>query len=114
MEGDYYRYFSEVTTGDETLKMIKEAQRAYDEAINLSNANLLPTHPIRLGLALNYSVFLYEIINNPGSACRFAKQAFDDAIEDLDSLTEDSYKDTTLIMQLLRDNLVLWTTDMEE
>jgi 14-3-3 protein epsilon len=40
-----------------------------------------------------------------------AKQAFDDAIADLDTLTEDSYKDTTLIMQLIRDNLTLWISD---
>ena len=40
-----------------------------------------------------------------------AWQAFDDAIAELDTLSEDSYKDSTLIMQLLRDNLTLWTSD---
>jgi hypothetical protein len=40
-------------------------------------------------------------------------QAFDDAIAELDSLSEESYKDSTLIMQLLRDNLTLWTSDMQ-
>jgi hypothetical protein len=69
------------------------------------------THPIRLGLALNYSVFFYEILNSPDRACHLAKQAFDDAIAELDTLNEDSYKDSTLIMQLLRDNLTLWTSD---
>jgi 14-3-3 protein epsilon len=66
-----------------------------------------PTHPIRLGLALNFSVFYYEILNSPERACHLAKQAFDDAIAELDSLNEDSYKDSTLIMQLLRDNLTV-------
>jgi len=65
------------------------------------------------GLALNFSVFYYEILNSPDRACRLAKQAFDDAISELDSLNEDSYKDSTLIMQLLRDNLTLWTSDMQ-
>ena len=37
-------------------------------------------------------------------------QAFDDAIAELDTLNEDSYKDSTLIMQLLRDNLTVTTT----
>ena len=41
----------------------------------------------------------------------FSYQAFDDAIAELDTLNEDSYKDSTLIMQLLRDNLTLWTSD---
>ena len=66
---------------------------------------------IRLGLALNYSVFHYEIRNEPDKACSLAKSAFDDAIAELDTLSEESYKDSTLIMQLLRDNLTLWTTD---
>lgn len=42
-----------------------------------------------------------------------AKAAFDDAIAELDTLSEESYKDSTLIMQLLRDNLTLWTSDMQ-
>lgn len=41
-------------------------------------------------------------------------QAFDEAISDLDSLGEDSYKDSALIMQLLRDNLTLWTSEMQD
>ena len=68
---------------------------------------------IRLGLALNFSVFYYEILNSPDRACRLAKAAFDDAIAELDTLSEESYKDSTLIMQLLRDNLTLWTSDMQ-
>ncbi len=55
-----------------------------------------------------------EILNSPERACNLAKQAFDDAIAELDTLSEESYKDSTLIMQLLRDNLTLWTSDQAE
>lgn len=116
-------------------------------ASTTAEADLSPTHPIRLGLALNFSVFYYEIMNSPERysyrnlqrkfcnspvfvsfdflsiwnclhgnlfprACHLAKQAFDEAISELDTLNEESYKDSTLIMQLLRDNLTLWTTDI--
>ncbi|EXC22076.1 14-3-3-like protein GF14 iota [Morus notabilis] len=83
-------------------------------ASSTANAELPSTHPIRLGLALNFSVFYYEIMNSPERACHLAKQAFDEAIADLDTLSEESYKDSTLIMQLLRDNLTLWTSDLPE
>jgi len=53
-------------------------------------------------------------LNSPDKACQIAKQAFDDAIAELDTLNEESYKDSTLIMQLLRDNLTLWTSDQQE
>jgi len=79
-------------------------------ATDVAQSELTPTHPIRLGLALNFSVFYYEILNSPDRACHLAKQAFDDAIAELDSLSEESYRDSTLIMQLLRDNLTLWTS----
>lgn len=115
------------------------AHESYKQATEIAQTDLAPTHPIRLGLALNFSVFYYEILNSPDRACHLAKQAFDDAIAELDTLSEESYKDSTvcfamlsmlacaevyandlphptfqLIMQLLRDNLTLWTSDIQE
>lgn len=56
----------------------------------------------------------HQVISNKiFFSLRLAKAAFDDAITELDTLSEDSYKDSTLIMQLLRDNLTLWTSDMQ-
>jgi len=92
---------------------VDDSQKAYQDAFEISKAKMTPTHPIRLGLALNFSVFYYEILNSPDKACQLATQAFDDAIAELDTLNEDSYKDSTLIMQLLRDNLTLWTSDTQ-
>jgi len=83
----------------------------FAKAASTTSINLAPTHPIRLGLALNYSVFLYEVQTLTEPACELAKRAFDEAIAELDTLDEESYKDSTLIMQLLRDNLTLWTSD---
>jgi len=111
MKGDYHRYLSEFQTGATRKESASAALDAYQAASGVASADLPPTHPIRLGLALNFSVFYYEILNSPDRACHIAKQAFDDAIAELDTLSEESYKDSTLIMQLLRDNLTLWTSD---
>jgi len=111
MIGDYYRYLTEAfkTSGDYK----EECNKNYSEAMDLALAHLPATHPTRLGLALNYSVCHYEILDQPDKACDLAKKAFDEAIEKLDSLNDSSYKDSTLIMQLLRDNLTIWNQNDE-
>ena len=112
--GDYHRYLAEFALGDKRKDSADKSLEAYKSASDVAVTELPPTHPIRLGLALNFSVFYYEILNSPDRACHLAKQAFDDAIAELDTLSEESYKDSTLIMQLLRDNLTLWTSDMQD
>ncbi|KAG6402465.1 hypothetical protein SASPL_134659 [Salvia splendens] len=131
MKGDYYRYLAEFKSTDDRKEAADQSLKAYEAATSAASTDLAPTHPIRLGLALNFSVFYYEILNSPerftvkfvfgtdmdvtiARACHLAKQAFDEAIAELDSLNEESYKDSTLIMQLLRDNLTLWTSDLPE
>lgn len=114
MKGDYYRYLAEFKTGAERKEAAESTLVAYKSAQDTAITDLAPTHPIRLGLALNFSVFYYEILNSPDRACSLAKQAFDEAISELDTLGEESYKDSTLIMQLLRDNLTLWSSDINE
>jgi len=111
MTGDYYRYLAEFLT-DKGHDV--KASQFYAEALVIAEKTLKPTHPIRLGLALNYSVCQYEIMKNKKKACELAREAFDKAISKLDELDEASYKDSTLIMQLLRDNLTLWTSDSGE
>jgi 14-3-3 protein epsilon len=114
MKGDYHRYLAEFQQKDARKESSGNALEAYNNAFEVASSTLPPTHPIRLGLALNFSVFYYEILNSPDRACHLAKQAFDDAIAELDTLSEESYKDSTLIMQLLRDNLTLWTSDQPD
>jgi len=110
MKADYYRYLAEFATEQKGEAYVIEANDAYKKATDAA-AELAPTHPIRLGLALNYSVFQYEIEKKKEEACELAWKAFDDAIAELNTLDEDSYEVSTRIMQLLRDNLTLWTSD---
>merc|ERR1712099_135290 len=113
MKADYYRYIAEFSDGDSKSKAAENARLAYADAAAVAEKDLAVTHPIRLGLALNYSVFQYEVLSEPEEACKMARTAFEDAIAELDNVAEESYKDSTLIMQLLRDNLTLWTSDQE-
>lgn len=110
MTGDYFRYLAESVTDQQNDE---KAAEYYKQAFEIAKEELKPTHPIRLGLALNYSVCFYEILKDKKQACELAKNAFDEAISKLDKLEEADYKDSTLIMQLLRDNLTLWTSGEE-
>lgn len=111
MKGDYFRYLGEFM--QDRKQVIDSAQDSYKKASEEAE-KLKTTHPIRLGLALNYSVFFYEILHQPDLACQLAKKAFDNAIQELETLEEDEYRDSATIMQLLRDNLTLWTSDLVE
>lgn len=114
MKADYFRYVAEYSTGDKKNQSAQKALQAYNDAGEVAKSALSATHPVKLGLALNHSVFYYEIMQNPEKACQMARQAFDDAIADLDNVEDEYYKDTTLIMQLIRDNLTLWTSELNE
>lgn len=117
MQGDYYRYIAEYSEGDKKEKAGDNALNAYSKAVELAEAEtggLKTTHPIRLGLALNFSVFYYEVKNDPQKACDLAKKSFDNAIADIEDIQEDYYRDSTTIMQLIRDNLTLWNSELNE
>ena len=94
MKGDYYRYLSEVSSEDTLPEVSQGALKAYEEACTIANEKLDATHPIRLGLALNYSVFHYEVMNDHSRACELAKKAFDEGLQKLDELEDEDYKDS--------------------
>ena len=110
MKGDYYRYFAECTSGDKLKDITAKAKAAYEEANKMAE-ELPSTDSTKLGLALNYSVFHYEILNSPADAIKLAKTSFDSAVSQLEGLDDDQYKDSASILQLLRDNLTLWQNE---
>jgi len=118
MQGDYNRYGAEIA--DDPAKYQQLAGEAYESAHNAGKEtdadgeSLKKTNPILLGLALNHSVFHFEICREPEKAKKLAQEAFDDALAKLDELPEEQYKDSTLIMQLLKDNLTLWSEGDDE
>ena len=110
MVGDYYRYISE-NAKDQLLEDVKQkALEAYQQANEIT---LPPCNPIKLGLALNFSVFHYEVMKNHKAACELADQALQDALEKIDELQEDDFRDAKSIIELLKENLTLWKEEEE-
>ncbi|KAJ1276327.1 hypothetical protein BS78_05G206000 [Paspalum vaginatum] len=112
MKGDYYRYLAEFSTGTEKKATSDQSLMAYQHAMVVASTELSPAHQIRLGLALNFSVFFYEIMNSHERACQVAKQAIDEGNTEIKSAGEGVYKDSALMMQFLRDNLALWMSEV--
>ena len=110
MVGDYYRYIAE-NAKDAKLEEVKnKAKNAYEEA----NAIDLPAcNPIKLGLALNFSVFNYEVLKDHSKACELADNALQQALDKIDELEEDDFRDAKSIIELLKENLTLWKEEEE-
>ncbi|KAF8589659.1 tyrosine 3-monooxygenase [Ramaria rubella] len=113
INGDYQRYLAESATGDHRITLVSKALESYKTAWHIADSQLPATDPTRLGLALNFSVFYFELLESPDRACHLAKYAFDTALESLDDLPEDDAADSIHILQLLKDNLSLWLQQME-
>jgi 14-3-3 protein epsilon len=113
MKGDYYRYLAEFSVGDKNTEVANNSMNSYKQANEL--ATKLPcTNPIKLGLALNFSVFYYEVKNDAKEACKIASDAFDLAIHQLENIEDEQYKDSTTILQLLKENIDMWKADIQE
>ena len=114
MKGDYNRYIAESVEGDLKDKVGKDALSAYQEASD--NAKDLPVlNPISLGLALNFSVFHYEVMNDHDTAIKIASDAYDKASKELPNIDEDAEenRDAVSIINLLKENLDMWKSEEE-
>ncbi|ONK74175.1 uncharacterized protein A4U43_C03F3580 [Asparagus officinalis] len=113
MMGDYNRYLAEIKAGDERKEAAMKTLEAYEEAQKTASCHLGPSDPIRLGLALNCSVFHYEILNQKEKGIRIAQQAFQEAAVDLNKLArgDPTYTERLDIIKLLRRNFTKWISD---
>ncbi|KAL0949922.1 hypothetical protein HGRIS_009950 [Hohenbuehelia grisea] len=117
MKGDYYRYLAEFSQKKDRSRFADLSLNAYKMAYKHALTNLEPMHPTRLGLALNFSVFYHDVRKSPERACHLAKSAFDDAVLTLNSPESggmQNLRDSLMILQLLRDDLILWSAEMQD
>ncbi|KIM90758.1 hypothetical protein PILCRDRAFT_1020 [Piloderma croceum F 1598] len=117
MQGDYYRYIVQFAPKEERDHYAKLSLSAYKSAYKHAIGELEPTHPTRLGLALNFAVYYHDVLNSPDRACHLAKHAFDEGVQCLDqrdnSQRGQDFRDSLMILQLLRDDLILWASEMK-
>jgi len=107
MIGDYYRYKAESASGDNLAQARSGALESYKQAEETSK-ELQACNPIKLGLALNFSVFYYEVMQDNKQACVLAESALQDAMSKIDEVDEETFRDAKSIIELLKENLTLW------
>ena len=115
MKGDYNRYIAEYAENELKKEVTEDALKSYNEATTIAK-NLKVLNSIALGLALNFSVFYYEVMNDHDKAIQIASEALDNANKELPNIDEDAeeYRDTISIVNLLKENLDMWKSEDEE
>ena len=116
LKGDHYRYLAEISKNKEKEynKAIEDAEKIYKEAYEIANKELPVLNNTRIGLCLNFAVFYYEVKGNKKEGCKIAKKAFEDSMKYLDELEKNKLKDVLLLIQLLKENLIFWSSEMSE
>lgn len=116
MKADYFRYVAENIEESRKSSFSESSLNSYNEAMKTAET-LDVINPIRLGLALNFSVFYYEVIGDRERACKIALDTLNNANGELTRCeiegTEDDNKDAIQIAALLQENLSMWTSENE-
>ena len=107
MIGDYFRYTAETATGDKLAEVTESALSYYEQATEAAKS-LKPYNSNKLGLALNFSVFHYELKNDSAKACSIAEEALNGARDEIDNMDNEEARDALSIIELLKENLDLW------
>ena len=110
MVGDYYRYMGETQQAEHLASTKKGSLEHYQQAVDASK-ELHACNPLKLGLALNMSVFYYEVMDDKKHACSIAETALKDAMDKIDDVDEETFRDAKPIIELLKENLTLWNEE---
>jgi len=112
MQGDYYRYLAEFARRQDRERSAQLALEAYKASYKHAFSTLPSWHPTRLGVALNFSVYFHDVCGSPDRACHLAKHAFDEAVGAMHATPEHTFRDSLMILHLLRDDIILWSAEM--
>ncbi|OHT00288.1 14-3-3 protein beta/alpha-B [Tritrichomonas foetus] len=115
LKGDFYRYICENREKDATIEeFILQAQNSYQAGLEIAKSELSPTNYNYLGLVLNYTVFLYEIVDNKNEAIELSQNTYNEMVDMLDQMDDASYSDAAVILQLLKLNTQAWVEERDK
>ena len=115
LEADYLRYNCESNETTERKELEQKADEHYRRALEISSGNLPSYSPIALGLILNYSVFLFEVVGEKEKALKLAQDTYNDSSQTYtQNSPEQSVHEAELILGYLDDNIKLWTSHMNK
>ena len=112
LKADYFRYICEFAEGKEYEKNLTEAEKYYKKAFEISEKQLPIINCNRVSLGLNYAIFLYEIKKDKMTGFDLAQNTFKESMKFIDDLEKPKYRDTLLIIQLLKENIIFWNSEM--
>ena len=69
VKGDYYGHFAEFATGDAENRVAEDACVACAGDTKRTEKDWVVTHPVRLSMKMNLSVFQHGGLQNPDEAC---------------------------------------------
>jgi hypothetical protein len=109
MTGDFWRYLAEIQRGYDRRESANKSLAGYQEAEDLIVASTGPAAAVRLALLLNMAIFRFEILSEPDEALDLARKAYDEGIAAVDSLREEAYADSILLLQMIHRTMAAWS-----
>ena len=105
LKGDYLRYYLEIAANDLKQELYSEAESSYINAIEISQEHLPIFNTTKLGLILNYTVFLWDSKNHL-EAYMMAQNAYSQIENESEEIGNN--KEAIYIIQLMKENLQNW------
>ena len=114
LKADYFRYICEFAEGNELLDNLIKAEEFYKKAYEIADKKLPIINCNRVSVALNYAIFLYETKKDKKNGFDIAQNTFKESMKFIEDLERPKYRDTLLIIQLLKENIIFWNSEMGE
>ena len=111
LKADHYRYLCEISKEKDIME---KAEQIYKEAYNIAIKDLPPINNERIGICLNLALFYYEIKGDKKEGYKIAKNCFEESMKYFDETDKFKSKEALMLIQLLKENLIFWSSEMNE